>query len=85
MEGVDFKKFAQISKANKASHNAKPVPKYPTFQGTKKVNYQHKNKLSENKVRHTFVVESQKKDLSKQKKMSLLVGSRLLNWKLKST
>lgn len=74
MEGVDFKKFAQISKANKASHNAKPVPKYPTFQGTKKVNYQHKNKLSENKVRHTFVVESQKKDLSKQKKMSLLDG-----------
>lgn len=74
MEGVDFKKFAQISKANKASHNAKPVLKYPTFQGTKKVNYQHKNKLSENKVRHTFVVESQKKDLSKQKKMSLLDG-----------
>lgn len=74
MEGVDFKKFAQISKANKASHNAKPVPKYPTFQGTKKVNYQYKNKLSENKVRHTFVVESQKKDLSKQKKMSLLDG-----------
>lgn len=74
MEGVDFKKFAQISKANKASHNAKSVPKYPTFQGTKKVNYQHKNKLSENKVRHTFVVESQKKDLSKQKKMSLLDG-----------
>lgn len=74
MEGVDFKKIAQISKANKASHNAKPVPKYPTFQGTKKVNYQHKNKLSENKVRHTFVVESQKKDLSKQKKMSLLDG-----------
>lgn len=74
MEGVDFKKFAQISKANKASHNAKPVPKYPTFQGTKKVNYQHKNKLSENKVRHTFVVEPQKKDLSKQKKMSLLDG-----------
>lgn len=74
MEGVDFIKFAQISKANKASHNAKPVPKYPTFQGTKKVNYQHKNKLSENKVRHTFVVESQKKDLSKQKKMSLLDG-----------
>ena len=83
MKGVDFKKFAQISKANKASHNAKPVPKYPTFQGTKKVNYQHKNKLSENKVRHTFVVESQKKDLSKQKKMSLLDGKQAVKLEIK--
>lgn len=83
MEGVDFKKFAQISKANKASHNAKPVPKYPTFQGTKKVNYQHKNKLSENKVRHTFVVEPQKKDLSKEKKMSLLEGKQAVKLEIK--
>lgn len=83
MEGVDFKKFAQISKANKASHNAKPVPKYPTFQGTKKVNYQHKNKLSENKVRHTFVVDPQKKDLSKQKKMSLFEGKQAIKLEIK--
>ena len=74
MEGVDFKKFVQSSKVNKARHNAKSVPKYPTLQHAKKVNYQHKNKLSKNKVRHTFVVEQQKKDFSKQKKMSLLQG-----------
>lgn len=74
MEGVDFKKFVQSSKVNKARHNSKSVPKYPTLQHAKKVNYQHKNKLSENKVRHTFVVEPQKKDFSKQKKMSLLDG-----------
>lgn len=74
LEGVDFKKFVQSSKVNKARHNAKSVPKYPTLQHAKKVNYQHKNKLSKNKVRHTFVVEQQKKDFSKQKKMSLLQG-----------
>lgn len=74
MEGVDFKKFVQSSKVNKARHNAKSVPKYPTLQHSKKVNGQHKYKLSENKVRHTFVVEPQKKDFSKQKKMSLLDG-----------
>lgn len=66
MEGVDFKKFVQSSKANKASHNAKSVPKYPTLQHAKKVNDQHKDKLSKNKVRHTFVVEPQKKDFSKE-------------------
>ena len=74
LEGVDFKKFVQSSKVNKARHNAKSVPKYPTLRHAKKVNYQHKNKLSKNKVRHTFVVEQQKKDFSKQKKMSLLQG-----------
>lgn len=74
MEGVDFKKFVQSSKVNKARHNSKSVPKYPTLQHAKKVNGQHKYKLSENKVRHTFVVEPQKKDFSKQKKMSLLDG-----------
>ena len=83
MEGVDFKKFAQISKANKARHNAKSVPKYPTLQHAKKVNYQHKNKLSKNKVRHTFVVESQKKDFSKQKKMSLLEGKQAVKLEIK--
>ena len=57
MEGVDFKKFVQSSKVNKARHNSKSVPKYPTLQHAKKVNGQHKYKLSENKVRHTFVVE----------------------------
>lgn len=84
MEGVDFKKFVQSSKANKASHNAKSVPKYPTFRGTKKVNGQHKNKLSENKVRHTFAVESQKKDFSKQKKMSLLQGKQAVKLEIKN-
>lgn len=74
LEGVDFKKFVQSSKVNKASLKTKAVPKYPTLQHAKKVNNQQKNKLSENKVRHTFVVEPQKKDFSKQKKMSLLDG-----------
>lgn len=83
MEGVDFKKFVQISKANKAMHNAKSVPKYPTLQHAKKVNYQHKNKLSKNKVRHTFVVEPQKKDSSKQKKMSLLEGKQVFKLEIK--
>ena len=84
MEGVDFKKFVQISKANKAMHNAKSVPKYPTHQHAKKVNNQHKNKLSENKVRHTFAVESQKKDFSKQKKMSLLQGKQAVKLEIKN-
>ena len=83
LEGVDFKKFVQSSKANKARHNAKSVPKYPTLQHAKKVNYQHKNKLSKNKVRHTFVVESQKKDFSKQKKMSLLEGKQAVKLEIK--
>lgn len=83
MEGVDFKKFVQSSKVNKARHNSKSVPKYPTLQHAKKVNYQHKNKLSKNKVRHTFVVESQKKDFSKQKKMSLLEGKQAVKLEIK--
>lgn len=83
MEGVDFKKFVQISKANKAMHNAKSVPKYPTLQRAKKVNYQHKNKLSKNKVKHTFVVEPQKKDSSKQKKMSVLEGKQAIKLEIK--
>lgn len=83
MEGVDFKKFVQISKANKAMHNAKSVPKYPTLQHAKKVNDQYKNKLSEDKVRHTFVVESQKKDLSKSKKMSLFEGKQAVKLEIK--
>ena len=64
LEGVDFKKFVQSSKANKVRNNSRAVPKYPTLQGTKKVNNHNKNKFSEKKVRHTFVVEPQKKDLS---------------------
>lgn len=83
MEGVDFKKFVQSSKVNKARHNAKSVSKYPTLQHAKKVNYQHKNKLSKNKVRHTFVVEPQKKDFSKQKKMSLLQGKQAVKLEIK--
>ena len=71
MEGVDFKKFVQSTKANKIRNNTRAVPKYPTLQGTKKINNQDKNRLSGNKVRHTFVVEPQKKDLSKNKKMSV--------------
>lgn len=83
MEGVDFKKFVQSSKANKASHNAKSVPKYPTLQHAKKGNNQHKDKLSKNKVRHTFVVEPQKKDFSKEKKMSLLEGKQAVKLEIK--
>ena len=83
MEGVDFKKFVQSSKVNKASLKTKAVPKYPTLQHAKKVNDQYKNKLSENKVRHTFVVEPQKKDFSKQKKMSLLDGKQAVKLEIK--
>ena len=83
MEGVDFKKFVQSSKVNKARHNSKSVPKYPTLQHAKKGNNQYKNKLSENKVRHTFVVEPQKKDLSKEKKMSLLEGKQAVKLEIK--
>ena len=83
LEGVDFKKFVQSSKANKARHNAESVPKYPTLQHAKKGNNQHKDKLSKNKVRHTFVVESQKKDLSKEKKMSLLDGKQTIKLEIK--
>lgn len=83
LEGVDFKKFVQSSKVNKASLKTKAVPKYPTLRGTKKVNGQHKNKLSENKVRHTFVVEPQKKDLSKSKKMSLFEGKQAVKLEIK--
>ncbi len=74
LEGVDFKKFVQSSKANKLRNNSKTVPKYPTLQGTKKSNVHNKNRLSGNKVRHTFIVEPQKKDSSKKKKMSVLEG-----------
>lgn len=83
LEGVDFKKFVQSSKVNKARHNAKSVPKYPTLQHAKKGNNQYKNKLSKNKVRHTFVVEPQKKDLSKEKKMSLLEGKQAVKLEIK--
>ena len=83
MEGVDFKKFVQSSKVNKARHNAKSVPKYPTLQHAKKGNNQYENKLSKNKVRHTFVVEPQKKDLSKEKKMSLLEGKQAVKLEIK--
>lgn len=84
LEGVDFKKFVQSSKVNKARHNVKSVPKYPTLQHAKKGNNQHKDKLSKNKVRHTFVVESQKKDLSKEKKMSLLQGKQAVKLEIKN-
>lgn len=84
LEGVDFKKFVQSSKANKVRHNVKSVPKYPTLQHAKKGNNQHKDKLSKNKVRHTFVVESQKKDLSKEKKMSLLQGKQAVKLEIKN-
>ena len=83
MEGVDFKKFVQSSKVNKARHNAKSVPKYPTLQHAKKGNNQYENKLSKNKVRHTFVVEPQKKDLSKEKKMSLFDGKQAVKLEIK--
>lgn len=83
LEGVDFKKFVQSSKVNKARHNVKSVPKYPTLQHAKKGNNQYKNKLSKNKVRHTFVVEPQKKDLSKEKKMSLLEGKQAVKLEIK--
>lgn len=83
MEGVDYKKFVQSSKVNKARHNVKSVPKYPTLQHAKKGNNQYKNKLSKNKVRHTFVVEPQKKDISKEKKMSLLEGKQAVKLEIK--
>lgn len=37
LEGVDFKKFVQSSKANKVRNNSRVIPKYPTFQGTKEI------------------------------------------------
>ena len=83
MEGVDFKKFVQSTKANKIRNNTRDVPKYPTLQGTKKINNQDKNRLSGNKVRHTFVVEPQKKDLSKNKKMSVLEGKQAIKLEIK--
>lgn len=83
LEGVDFKKFVQSSKANKIRNNSRAVPKYPTLQGTKKVNNHNKNKFSEKKVRHTFVVEPQKKDLSKRKKLSLLEGKQAIKLEIK--
>lgn len=83
MEGVDFKKFVQSTKANKIRNNTRAVPKYPTLQGTKKINNQDKNRLSGNKVRHTFVVEPQKKDLSKNKKMSVLEGKQAIKLEIK--
>lgn len=83
LEGVDFKKFVQSTKANKIRNNTRAVPKYPTLQGTKKINNQDKNRLSGNKVRHTFVVEPQKKDLSKNKKMSLLEGKQAIKLEIK--
>lgn len=83
LEGVDFKKFVQSTKANKIRNNTRAVPKYPTLQGTKKINNQDKNRLSGNKVRHTFVVEPQKKDLSKNKKMSVLEGKQAIKLEIK--
>ena len=83
LEGVDFKKFVQSTKANKIRNNTRAVPKYPTLQGTKKINNQDKNRLSGNKVRHTFVVEPQKKDLSKNKKMSVLEGKHAIKLEIK--
>lgn len=83
MEGVDFKKFVQSSKANKSRNNSKSVPKYPTLQGIKKINNHNKNRLGDNKVRHTFIVEPQKKDLSKKKKMSLLEGQQAVKLEIK--
>lgn len=83
LEGVDFKKFVQSSKANKVRNNSRAIPKYPTLQGTKKSNVHNKNRLSVNKVRHTFIVEPQKKDLSKQKKMSLLEGNQAIKLEIK--
>lgn len=83
MEGVDFKKFVQSSKANKSRNNSKSVPKYPTLQGIKKINNHNKNRLGDNKVRHTFIVEPQKKDLSKKKKMSLLEGKQAIKLEIK--
>lgn len=83
LEGVDFKKFVQSSKANKVRNNSRAIPKYPILQGTKKSNVHNKNRLSVNKVRHTFIVEPQKKDLSKQKKMSLLEGKQAIKLEIK--
>ena len=83
LEGVDFKKFVQSTKANKIRNNTRAVPKYPTLQGTKKINNQDKNRLSGNKVRHTIFFEPQKKDLSKNKKMSVLEGKQAIKLEIK--
>lgn len=83
LEGVDFKKFVQSSKTNKTKISAKAKSKYETFYHPKKVNDQNKNKLSEKKVRHTYVVQTKEIDLSKKKNMSLLEGCVATKLKIK--
>ena len=83
VEGVDYKKFIQSSKTNKTKISAKAKSKYEIFYHPKKVNDQNKNKLSEKKVRHTYVVQTKEIDLSKKKNMSLLEGCVATKLKIK--
>lgn len=70
MAEVSYKNFLKSTKAN----NQKKNSKYSSFQNTKKINISNQNKLSEKKVRHTYLVQQKKVDSSKKKKMSLLEG-----------
>ena len=71
MAEVSYKNFLKSTKAN----NHKKNSKYPSFQNTKKINISNQNKLSEKKVRHTYLVQQKNVDSSKKKKMSLLEGN----------
>ena len=70
MAEVSYKNFLKSTKAN----NHKKNSKYSSFQNTKKISISNQNKLSEKKVRHTYLVQQKKVDSSKKKKMSLLEG-----------
>lgn len=70
MAEVSYKNFLKSTKAN----NQKKNSKYSSFQNTKKINISNQNKLSEKKVRHTYLVQQKKVDSSKKKKLSLLEG-----------
>lgn len=71
MAEVSYKNFLKSTKAN----NHKKNSKYSSFQNTKKINISNQNKLSEKKVRHTYLVQQKNVDSSKKKKMSLLEGN----------
>lgn len=84
LEGVDFKKFVQSSKANKIRNNSRAVPKYPTLQGTKKVNNHNKNKFSEKKLGIHLSLNHKRKIYLKGKNCLCLRGSKPLSLRLKS-
>lgn len=71
MAEVSYKNFLKSTKAN----NQKKNSKYSSFQNTKKINISNQNKLSEKKVKHTYLVQQKNVDSSKKKKMSLLEGN----------